>query len=187
MRMMDYANFHFCPRCGNQELAENDAKSMVCGSCGYLYYHGTQAAAVGILEYKDKIILTRRANEPRKGMLSIPGGFVDYEESLEKALIREIREELNLSIAAPTYLCSYGEQYVSREVVYFCVVAFFVVRVDDIREMRAQDDVDMYQLISPEAIKPVEMAFESDLRALEKYRKLNYHGTQAFDPHGSEK
>lgn len=175
MSMMDFANFHYCPRCGGQELAVNDAKSMVCGSCGYLYYHGTHAAAVGLLEYEDKIILTRRANEPKKGMLSLPGGFVDYRESLEMALVREIKEELNLSVNSPVYLCSQGEQYFSKDVVYFCVVAFFVAGVRNIQNIHAQDDVESYQLISPINIEKAGMAFESDLKALEKYAKFNYH------------
>jgi NAD+ diphosphatase len=175
MSMMDFANFHYCPRCGGQELAVNDEKSMVCGSCGYLYYHGTHAAAVGILQYEKDIILTRRANEPKKGMLSLPGGFVDYGECLEMALIREIREELNLDISEPVYLCSQGEQYASKDVVYFCVVTFFVVRVEDIHNIRAQDDVESYQLFSAGEINGTEMAFESDLKALEEYTKFNYH------------
>ena len=38
-----------------------------------------------IIECDEKIILTQRAFEPKKGLLAVPGGFVNYEESLEDA------------------------------------------------------------------------------------------------------
>jgi ADP-ribose pyrophosphatase YjhB (NUDIX family) len=144
-------------------------------SCGFVYYHGSAAVAVAIIEYEDKIILTQRANEPQKGLLALPGGFVDYEESLEGALIRELQEELNLTITAPTYLCSHWERYLFRDVVYFCTITFYVVKVNDISNVTANDDIDAFRLIHPSDIDYNKLAFESDRVALDKYRKLNCH------------
>jgi ADP-ribose pyrophosphatase YjhB (NUDIX family) len=169
--MLDFTKFKYCPRCGQQQLQPNDAKSFVCLSCGFIYYHGAAAVAVGILEYQDKIIITQRANEPRKGLLALPGGFVDYEEGLEEALIREIHEELNLAITAPNYLCSHWDRYLSGDVVYFCAIAFYVVKVEDISNITAHDDVDAFQLIRPGDIDDKKLAFESDGVALDQYRK----------------
>jgi ADP-ribose pyrophosphatase YjhB (NUDIX family) len=175
--MLDFVKFRYCPRCGEEQLRPNDAKSFACLSCGFIYYHGAAAVAVGIIEYEDKIILTRRANEPQKGLLSLPGGFVDYEEALESALIREIQEELNLTITAPAYLCSHWERYLSQDVVYFCAIAFYVVKVNDISNVAANDDIDAFWLIHPSDIDDNKLAFESDRVALDKYRELSgaYH------------
>jgi len=171
MRMLDYVPFHYCPRCGEARLQPNDPKSFICGSCGFIYYHGASTASVGIIEYEDKIIITQRANEPQKGGLALPGGFVDYDEDMESALIREMQEELNLSITAPAYLCSHGERYPSGGVTYFVAIAFFVARVSDISSITARDDISAFRLVRLDEIKGSELAFDSDRAALAEYRK----------------
>ena len=173
IRMLDIVKFKYCPRCGEQQLHPHDAKSLVCSSCGFVYYHSSAAVAVGIVECDEKIILTQRAIEPNKGLLALPGGFVDYEESLECGLIRELQEELNITIKSPTYLCSYWERYLFLDVLYFSTIAFFVVRANDISNITAKDDVDAFLFIRPNDIDYSKLAFESDRVALDKYQKLN--------------
>jgi ADP-ribose pyrophosphatase YjhB (NUDIX family) len=175
MRMLDFVKFRYCPRCGEQQLQPNDAKSFACSACGFVYYHGSAAVAVAIIEYKDKIIITQRANEPQKGLLALPGGFVDYEESLEDALIRELKEELNLTTSSPIYLCSHWERYLFRDVVYFTTIAFYVAKANDISNVAANDDIDAFRLVHPRDIDYNKLAFESDRVALDKYQKFNHH------------
>ncbi len=170
--MLDFVKFKYCPRCGQQQLQPNDAKSLGCLACGFVYYHATAAVVTAIIEYDHKLILTQRAHEPHKGLLALPGGFVDYDETLENAMIREIQEELNLTITTPVYLCSHSERYLSRDVVYFCAVAFYVVRVDDLSNIAARDDVDAFLLIDPDDIDDEKLAFETDGAAIDEYRKL---------------
>jgi ADP-ribose pyrophosphatase YjhB (NUDIX family) len=149
-------------------------------SCGFVYYHSPAAVSVGIIEYDDRIILTKRAREPRKGWLALPGGFVDYEESLESALVRELQEELNLTVTAPAYLCSHWERYLFREVIYLSTIAFFVVRVNDISKAKANDDIDAFFLVEPNDVDYGKLAFKSDKVALDRYQKLNLRGTEAL-------
>jgi NAD+ diphosphatase len=172
MRMLDILKFRYCPRCGEPRLQPNDVKSFACSSCGFIYYHGTSAVVSAIVACDDKIILTRRKNEPQKGLLALPGGFVDYEENLEAAIIRELQEELNLTVTSPAYLCSDWEKYLSRDVLYFCTIAFFVVQANDISDIKAQDDIDAFQLIQPGRIDYDKLAFKTDRTALDRYRKL---------------
>ena len=101
MTVLENTKFRYCPRCGENNLHINDDKSLICQSCNFTYYHNPAAVVIAILEHEDKIVLTKRAFEPQQGKLALPGGFVDYEESLEAALAREMREELNLTIRAP--------------------------------------------------------------------------------------
>jgi ADP-ribose pyrophosphatase YjhB (NUDIX family) len=176
MRVLDFVNFKYCPRCGEQRLRSNDAKSFACLSCGFVYYHGSAAVAVGIIEWDDKIILTKRAREPQKGLLALPGGFVDYEESLEGALVRELREELNLTVTTPTYLCSHWERYSFRDVVYFTTIAFYVASANDISNAKANDDIDAFLLVRPKDIDYGKLAFESDRVALDTYRRRSVKG-----------
>lgn len=171
MEILDFIGFRYCPRCGEARLQPNNAKSFVCTSCGFVYYHSSAAVVAAIIEYEDKIILTHRANEPQKGTLALPGGFVDYEEDLECALIRELQEELNIKVSTPIYLCSYGESFLAEEVVYFCTVAFYVVRVSDLSQITARDDIDAFVLVRLGEIDPANLGFESDRLALDTYRK----------------
>ena len=90
--MLDFVKFNYCPRCGKQKLQTNDKKSFVCLSCDFIYYHSSAVAVSAIIECDGKIILTRRAYEPMKGLLALPGGFVDYEENLEVPLFENCRK-----------------------------------------------------------------------------------------------
>lgn len=63
----------------------------------YLKYGNRPALTVdGIIMMNGKIVLIRRKNEPFKGMHALPGGFVDYGERTEDAIIREVEEETGL-------------------------------------------------------------------------------------------
>ncbi|WP_423792562.1 NUDIX domain-containing protein [Methanocaldococcus indicus] len=52
----------------------------------------------GILEMNKKILLIKRKNNPYKDFYALPGGFVECGETLEEAIIREIKEETNLDV-----------------------------------------------------------------------------------------
>ena len=174
--LRDLIHFNFCPRCGNEGLAEHGENAVDCPACGYVYYHSSVAAVVGIIEYQDRVVVTRRANDPHKGMWAIPGGFVEYGESLEAALVRELEEELNLEIAEPEYLASYGSRYPYRDVLYFPSVAYFTCRVEDVSHMRASDDIDQYRLIPPAQLIQEELAFAADGKALRTYYRKRFGG-----------
>jgi 8-oxo-dGTP diphosphatase len=57
-----------------------------------------QLAVSAVIVRDDKILLVRRADSPAKGFYSLPGGRVEFGESLHAALHREVREETGLRI-----------------------------------------------------------------------------------------
>jgi 8-oxo-dGTP diphosphatase len=61
-----------------------------------------------IIERGGKILLITRKNEPFAGALALPGGFIEYNESAEDAIIREAKEETNLDIAIKRLLGVYS-------------------------------------------------------------------------------
>ena len=65
-----------------------------------------------IVNDKGEILFTKRSVDPHKGMLDLPGGFVDIMESAENALVREIKEELNLNIEHFQYFMSSPNEYI---------------------------------------------------------------------------
>src|SRR3989344_9508194 len=51
-----------------------------------------------IILKNNKILLIKRGNNPSKGMWALPGGYVDFNESVEKACMREVKEETGLNV-----------------------------------------------------------------------------------------
>ena len=176
MNVLDMTRFKYCPQCGKYGIQQGTTASVACSSCGYVYYHSPVAAVVGIVECGNQIVITRRANEPHKGMLALPGGFIEYQEDLESALVRELREELGVAATISKYLASFGSRYLFRDVLYFTTVAYFIVKVSDMSGAKANDDIDQFLLLRPKELNESELAFEADRSALEKYCDLGLLG-----------
>ncbi|MDM7996285.1 MAG: NUDIX domain-containing protein [Acidobacteriota bacterium] len=171
--MIHLTGFRFCPRCGAEKLVPDDGKSVRCTACGFLYFHNMAAAVMGILVTPSGILLGRRAEDPGKGLLDLPGGFADYGESLEEALIREIQEELGFRPAVPEYIGSFPNTYVFGGVTYHTSDAVFkavLPRVPDLREVRGE--LTEVLVRQPEAIQLGQVAFDSARKAILLYREL---------------
>jgi 8-oxo-dGTP diphosphatase len=60
-------------------------------------------------ENSTEVLLIQRGHFPFKGMWALPGGFVDMEETLEEAIVRELEEETGLKVVELTQLHAYSE------------------------------------------------------------------------------
>ena len=72
-------------------------------------YKNPKLTVDGIIIDKNRVLLIKRKNEPFKGKWSLPGGFVDYGETVESAVVREILEETNLSSEVKELIGVYSE------------------------------------------------------------------------------
>ncbi len=95
---MHEKNSH-CSYCGQQFPAAGSWPKR-CGSCGNKTYLNPVPVAVVLLPVADGIVVIRRNIEPRKGTLTLPGGYIDRGETWQEAGSREVREETGIEIAA---------------------------------------------------------------------------------------
>ena len=105
--------FKYCPVCGSAHFVVNNFKSKKCEDCGFTYYaNPCSATAAFIVNDKEELLVVRRAKEPAKDTLDLPGGFCDMGETVEEGMIREIKEETGLEVTEIQYLFSSPNEYV---------------------------------------------------------------------------
>lgn len=164
--------FRFCPKCSGTFIAQKDF-SFICESCGLHFFSNACGAVCAlILDNEDRLLITKRAHEPQKGMLDLPGGFISPLESAEDALKREIMEELGVELTSLKYFCSFPNRYVYSGLTYFTIDLAFLCSVDDISRIKPADDVSEALFINPSDIDIDTIAFESIRNVLTKYIKI---------------
>ena len=101
----------YCSNCAAVlEVRENNgAMRPVCPSCGRVVYYDPKVAAITIISREGKVLLMRRAGEPHRGLWSVPGGYVDRGEVVERAAAREVLEETGLEVEIEGLLGLYSE------------------------------------------------------------------------------
>lgn len=151
----------FCPRCGADGLSSEDGRRHHCAQCGFVYFHNLAAAVCVILRRGDELALVVRGQEPGKGLLDLPGGFVDPGENLEAAAVREVREELGAAIDRPRYLFSVPNLYRYRDVNYRTLDAMFELWIEDLPPVVPNAEIAALHWRPLASIKPEELAFDS--------------------------
>jgi mutator protein MutT len=132
--------FRYCPKCGSELFEIHNQKSKHCSNCGFTYYQNpSSATAAFILNSKGELLVARRAKNPAKGTLDLPGGFVDNGESGEQGIIREIKEETGLDIHKVEYLFSIPNIYRYSGMDIHTLDMFYLCHVEDDTVMAADD------------------------------------------------
>lgn len=138
----------FCPKCGSRRFVPKGDRSFQCDDCGFHFYiNSASAVAALIINENDELLLTRRGIEPGKGMLDLPGGFVNPGERAEDAVVREIKEELNLEVTDYQFLASYPNEYIFSGYKVYTTDIGFLCKVRTIEAISAKDDVSGYEFV----------------------------------------
>ncbi len=93
---------NFCSACGkpvSKRIPPGDnLPRFVCEACQAIHYHNPKIVAGCIPEWEDRILLCKRAIEPKSGLWTFPAGFMEIGESTEQAAIRETIEEAKADV-----------------------------------------------------------------------------------------
>ncbi len=105
----------YCSMCG-EALCKSPGEHghLFCRQCGFIHYRNPLPAVVLMVHDNERVLLVRRAVQPKKGMLSLPGGFLETGETPEECGRRELLEETGLLardsrlLGVETDLTAYG-------------------------------------------------------------------------------
>jgi ADP-ribose pyrophosphatase YjhB (NUDIX family) len=102
----------------------DDRERLTCPDCGYIAYENPKMVAGSVVSVGDKIMLCRRAIEPRKGFWTLPAGFLELHETPEEGAKREAWEEARARIAIDALLAVYSVPRISQvQLIYRATLA----------------------------------------------------------------
>ena len=92
----------YCSQCGEllsrKIPVDDDRLRYVCDACDFIHYQNPKIVTGCIPVWEDKILLCKRAIEPRHGYWTLPAGFMELGETTSEAALRETLEEANARV-----------------------------------------------------------------------------------------
>lgn len=153
--------FVYCPKCGQKSLQHND-KCITCKNCDFVYYINMNAAVAAIIcNDKQEILFSVRKNDPQKGKLDLPGGFVDLGETAEEAIVREIYEELGVKVVEMSIINTFVNNYLYKNIEYQTLDIIFKVKINSFENIKPADDVADVVFKSLDSVNFDDIAFKS--------------------------
>ena len=114
---------NFCSRCGArvaQRIPDGDnLPRWVCESCSTIHYENPRMIVGCVCEWDSKILLCRRAIEPRHGLWTVPAGFLENGETTAAGAMRETLEEANARVAIDDLFSLYNQPHINQVYLLF--------------------------------------------------------------------
>jgi ADP-ribose pyrophosphatase YjhB (NUDIX family) len=113
----------FCHACGSQvahRIPEGDSLTRaVCDACGVIHYQNPKMVVGCLATYEDRILLCKRAIEPRYGLWTLPAGFMENNETASAGAAREALEEANARVEITDLYTVYSIPRISQVYMMF--------------------------------------------------------------------
>ncbi|MEO0399054.1 MAG: NUDIX hydrolase [Pseudomonadota bacterium] len=97
----------------------DDRTRSVCGHCGFVDYQNPKIVVGSVALYDDRILLCKRAIEPRKGYWTLPAGYMELGESVEAGARREAWEEARARLVIDRVLAVYSIERIGQVQIMF--------------------------------------------------------------------
>jgi ADP-ribose pyrophosphatase YjhB (NUDIX family) len=159
----------------NEVPPGEDRERRVCQTCGFIDYVNPRIVTGVVAHADEKILLCRRAIEPRRGMWTLPAGFLELGESIEEGARREAMEEACAELEFETMLGVYSIPRIGQ------VQIFFRARL--LNQPSPGPESTEVMLAGWDDIPWKELAFPSVHWALRHYREMQ--GRTGFPPFGN--
>ncbi|MCG8672306.1 MAG: NUDIX hydrolase [Pseudomonadales bacterium] len=113
----------FCSQCGSKvslRIPEGDTRERhVCDSCGFIHYFNPRIIAGTVPTVGSKVLLCRRAIEPRKGYWTLPAGFMENGETTQEAALRETWEEAEAKLNLDGLYSLFNLPHINQVYIFF--------------------------------------------------------------------
>jgi ADP-ribose pyrophosphatase YjhB (NUDIX family) len=114
---------NFCSRCGARvvhRIPEGDnLPRWVCDACATIHYENPRMIVGCVCEWQTKILLCRRAIEPRHGLWTVPAGFLENGETTAAGAQRETLEEANARVEIQDLFSLYNLPHINQVYMLF--------------------------------------------------------------------
>ncbi len=161
------SDYTHCPRCGGtlERRPAEGRRRLVCTACGFVFYENPAPAAGVIVLDGANLLWVQRRFDPRKGLWTLPAGFVEWDEHVEACAVRETKEETGLDVEIDRLFGAYMALDDPRTRV---VLLLYAARVTGGRLEPGDDAVDarFFPLADPPPI-----AFRAHQQALDDIRR----------------
>jgi 8-oxo-dGTP diphosphatase len=157
----------YCPRCGSPVATRfvEGRDRWVCDACTVIHYRNPVPSTTCLIPTDSGIVVIRRRYDPGMGGWAFPGGFIDAEETVFDAAVREAKEETNLDVELQGLLGVYSYVDPNKS----GLVVIFQARVIG-GTPQAGDDAEEIASYPPDQLPP--LVFESHRQALALYCQL---------------
>ena len=167
----------FCSACGRSVSlripAGDHLPRHVCDACDAIHYQNPRLIVGCVPEYRGRILLCRRAIEPRHGFWTIPAGFMENGESLQAGAARESMEEAMAHVAIGSLLAIVHVLHADQ------VHVMFRAQLVDSAVGAGSESLEV-RLFDPSGIPWDALAFRSVDFALRKYLEDRHAGVEGL-------
>jgi ADP-ribose pyrophosphatase YjhB (NUDIX family) len=146
----------------------------VCDSCSTIHYQNPRIVVGCVPEHEGRILLCKRAIEPRKGYWTVPAGFMENGESLEQGAARECQEEALADVEIGSLVALVSIIGANQ------VHVFFRAKLRTAAFGAGPESLEV-KLVTPDEIPWDDIAFQSTTFTLRKYLADRAAGRE--DPH----
>lgn len=143
----------------------DDRERRMCTRCDFVDYVNPKIVVGAVATWEDKILICKRAIEPRLGYWTLPAGFMETGESVEEGAMREAREEACADLEIERTLAIYSIPRIAQVQIMFKAK----LRSPDIAPGPESQEV---KLVTWDEIPWKEMAFPSAVWALKQWHGL---------------
>ena len=156
----------FCSTCGAAvalKVPEGDSlPRYVCGSCNAIHYTNPRMIVGCVPCWEDKVLLCKRAIQPRQGLWTVPAGFMENDETLDIGAARETLEEAGARVDMGQLYAVYSIPHVNQ------VYLLFLAQLKDLDYKSGAESLDT-RLFTQDEIPWDQIAFATVRNTLTHY------------------
>ncbi len=157
----------FCSHCGSDRIEtrvpEGDTlPRFVCAACGTIHYQNPKVVVGCLPEWEGRVLLCKRAIEPRHGLWTLPAGFLENQETVPAGAIRETLEEANARVTGSELYTMISLPQINQ------VYVMFRAQLADLDFGPGPESLDV-RLFAEHEVPWEELAFRTIARTLRRY------------------